>query len=341
MKKKVLITGSQGFIGSFLCQELLAAGYKVVGLDNFSKYGAIKRAHDIHPNFKLIEGDAKNLVAELFANSEQEYNFDYIIALAASIGGISYFHTFAYDLFSENEGIMKAIYDYSIKHHTVKPLNKVVTISSSMVYESTMSYPSFEGDTNVISAPFSSYGRQKLVCEWWAEAAFAQYKVPYSIVRPFNAVGIGEEKSIKEHDLTSGNTKMMLSHVLPDLIQKCLEGQNPLHILGEGNQIRCYTNGADIARGIRLAMEDTNVNQTYNISTPIATTVLELAEKVWNKINPNLPFEFVSDDAFLYDVQKRIPNVNKAKELLCFEAEISLDQSIDEVIEYMKARIAK
>ena len=148
---------------------------------------------------------------------------------------------------------------------------------------------------------------------------------------------MGEEKALGEHEVTSGNIKLMMSHVLPDLINKVLMGQDPLHILGEGNQVRCYTNGKDIARGIKTVMEsDRAINQDFNISTAEGTTVLELAKIVWEKINGPRPFRYESDEPFSYDVQRRIPDVTKAKELLGFEAEVSLEESVSEVIEYMK-----
>ena len=78
------------------------------------------------------------------------------------------------------------------------------------------------------------------------------------------------------------------------------------------------------------------INNDYNISTPVATTVLELAEIIWKKINPNKPFRFKTEKPFEYDVQKRVPDVSKAKNELGFEAEISLEQSVDEVIAYMR-----
>ena len=335
--KRVLVTGGQGFIGSYLCKELLDNGYEVYSVDDFSKYGSVVRAHDKHPHFHLIKGDVKRLEYELEVNRlEGKFKqFDYIIALAAKIGGISYFHQFAYDLFSENEGIMKATYDFAVKY----PPKKVVVISSSMVYEETSVFPTPENEVSWCLTPSSSYGRQKLVCEWWAKAAYEQYKIPYTIVRPFNAVGVGEDKALGDSEITSGNIKLMLSHVLPDLVNKCLQGQNPLHILGDGKQIRCYTNGKDIARGIRLAMESPNtINDDFNISVEQPTSVLELAEKVWNKINPDKPFEYICDEPFEYDVRIRQPSIEKSKKLLKFEANISLDDSIQEVIDYMKTK---
>ena len=131
----------------------------------------------------------------------------------------------------------------------------------------------------------------------------------------------------------------MMSHVLPDIINKVLQGQNPLHILGTGDQIRCYTNGKDIARGIRMALESSQAeNEDFNISASVATSVLELSRFVWKILNPNLEFITVSDASYKYDVQKRIPDTTKAKKLLGFEAEINLEESILEVIEYMERK---
>ena len=104
---KVLITGSAGFIGGYIVQELLARGYAVVGLDNGSKYGPVKRSYDDHPDYRLVRGDARDtdLLAGLLSDCE------HFIAGAAMIGGISYFHTYAYDLLATNERIIASSCD--------------------------------------------------------------------------------------------------------------------------------------------------------------------------------------------------------------------------------------
>lgn len=332
--KKVLVTGSQGFIGSYVCAELLSKGYQVVGIDNYQKYGKVIRPHDNHPNFKLYKLD---VLSRKFLKVVSIESPNFIIAGAAMIGGISYFHKFAYDLLATNERILAQTFDAAIDLHKKNILERIIVLSSSMVFEETDNYPTPETDVKNIPPPASTYGFQKLSSEYFAKGAYEQYGLPYSIVRPFNCVGVGEEKSISEHEIKSGNIKLMLSHVLPDLINKTLKGQDPLHILGDGSQIRCYTNGRDLARGIRLVIEsDKAINNDFNISTSVATSVLELAELVWKKINPNKEFNFMCEDPYEYDVQKRIPNVDKAKQLLNFTAEVSLEQSVDEVIEYLK-----
>ena len=103
MNETVLVTGSQGFIGSYVCTELLNNNYHVIGVDNFSKYGKLTRAHDKHENFQFIEEDCSD---SSFLEKVKDYQFDYILAGAAMIGGIAYFHKYAYDLIATNERII-------------------------------------------------------------------------------------------------------------------------------------------------------------------------------------------------------------------------------------------
>lgn len=334
LKKKVLVTGSQGFIGSYVCSELLENDYEVIGVDNFSKYGKVNRRHDNHDNFELIEFDCSK---DSFIERIDQYEFDYIIAGAAMIGGISYFHKYAYDLLATNERIVANTFDLAINRFKKNQLERILILSSSMVFENVSEWPSSELHLAKCPPPSSTYGFQKLACEFFAKGSWEQYGLPYTIVRPFNCVGIGEEEAIGEHEMLSGNIKLTLSHVVPDLINKCLKGQDPLHIFGSGDQIRHYTNGKDIARGIRICLENEKAkNEDFNISTAKSTSVLELAKMIWERINLEKPFQYVSDPPFEFDVQKRIPSVKKAKEVLGFEAKISLEKSLDEIIEWMQ-----
>lgn len=332
--KTILLTGSQGFIGSYITKELLDHGYKVVGVDNYSKYGKLARPHDKHENFSFYEGDVLDPMFSSVCDITQP---ECIISAAAMIGGISYFHKYAYDLLATNERINANVFDAAIKGHKNGYVKRIIALSSSMVFEEATTYPTPENAIKSTPPPASTYGFSKLATEYFCKGAYEQYGLPYSIVRPFNCVGVGEDKALGEKVITSGNVELMMSHVLPDLINKCLKGQDPLHILGEGNQVRCYTNGKDLARGIRMVMESEKaINNDYNISTPVATTVLELAELIWKKINTDKPFRYKTEKPFEYDVQKRIPDVNKAWEELGFKAKISLEESVEEVISYMK-----
>jgi nucleoside-diphosphate-sugar epimerase len=333
----VLVTGSAGFIGGYLVEELLGKGYEVVGVDNHSKYGPITKSYDSHPNYKLIVGDARDVDLMTSAMMDCEH----VIAGAALIGGITYFHAYAYDLLATNERIMASTCDAAIRAHRQGKLKKVTYLSSSMVFESTDHWPSAEGDERKIAPPLSSYGFQKLAVEYFAKAAWDQYKLPYTIVRPFNCVGVGEMRALGEVEVLSGNVELAMSHVVPDLVQKILKGQDPLHILGGGDQVRHYTYGGDLARGIVLAMESEAAhNEDFNLSTAQGTTVLELAEAIWRKIKgPDVPFRYTSDPGYEYDVQKRVPSVAKAKEVLNFEALTTLDELLDEVIPWIEMAV--
>ena len=336
LSQHVLVTGSAGFIGGYVVEELLRQGYAVTGLDNFSKYGRVTKSYDDHPDYHFVEGDARDvhLMTELLADC------DHLIAGAAMIGGISYFHTYAYDLLATNERITAATCDAAIKAANSGRLRKVTYLSSSMVFESTDYWPSREGDQRRVPPPLSSYGFQKLAVEYFAKAAWDQYSLPYTIVRPFNCVGVGERRASGDVDILSGNVKLAMSHVVPDLVQKVLKGQNPLRVLGDGSQVRHYTYGGDLAQGVVLAMESEAArNEDFNLSTAKSTTVAELAELIWEKCGPPEPFLMAHDDPFEFDVQKRVPDVKKARDVLGFEATTTLDAMLDEVIPWIEQAI--
>lgn len=335
---RVLVTGSAGFIGGYVVEELLERGYEVVGIDNHSKYGRVVKSYDDHPRYRLIEADVQETAVVMEALAE----CDHFIAGAAMIGGISYFHTYAYDLLATNERIIASSCDAAIGAHREGRLQKVTYVSSSMVFESADSWPSYEGQEREIPPPLSSYGFQKLAVEYFARAANDQYGLPYTIVRPFNCVGIGEMRAQGEHEIVSGNVKLALSHVVPDIVQKVAKGQDPLHLLGDGTQVRHYTYGGDLARGIVTAMEHPDaLNDDFNLSTAESTTVLELAERIWTRINGDRPFRYTADEPFTFDVQRRVPSVEKAKRVLGFEATTSLDEMLDEVVPWILDAIEK
>jgi UDP-glucose 4-epimerase len=337
-ERRVMVTGSAGFIGGYVVEELLARGYSVTGIDNYSKYGPVTKSYDEHPRYRFVEGDVRDvdLVSDLLEDC------DHLIAGAALIGGISYFHTYPYDLLATNERIIAATCDAAIRVLAGGRLAKVTYLSSSMVFESTDRWPSKEGDERRIPPPLSSYGFQKLAVEYFAEAAWDQYGLPFTIVRPFNCVGIGEGRALGDVEIPSGNVKLAMSHVVPDLIQKVLKGQDPLHVLGDGQQVRHYTYGADLARGIVRAMESERaLNEDFNLSTAESTTVLELAEVIWRKCHSDdRPFSVVSDDPFEHDVQKRVPDVSKARDVLGFEAGTTLDDMLDIVVPWVRRAMA-
>jgi len=333
---KILITGSSGFISGYLTEELLGRGHEITGIDNYSKYGEVKKSYDGHPRYRFVKGDVKDggLMKDLARDCDQ------IIACAALIGGIPLIHEYAYDLMAENERIMASTFDAAIGAFKHGRLKKINVLSSSMVFESTSVFPTPEGEQSRSAPPLSTYGFQKLSCEYFAKGAHEQYGLPYTIIRPFNCIGVGERRALCDKETVSGNIRLAMSHVVPDLAQKVLKGQDPLYILGDGTQIRHYTYGGDLAEGIRLCVESQKaVNEDFNLSTPVSTTVLQLAELIWRKINGGRPFRYVSDPPLKYDVRKRVPEVNKARDVLGFEAKTTLDEALDEIIPWIKGQI--
>ena len=180
---RILVTGAAGFICGYLVPELLVNGHEVIGVDNFSKYGRIAKSYDNHPGYRFVEGDAKDvaLLTELAGECDQ------VVAAAAMIGGISYFHEFAYDLLAENERILASTFDAAIAAHKGGHLERIVVVSSSMVYESATVFPTPEGAQLSSPPPISTYGFQKLASEFFAKGAWEQYQLPYTVVRPFKS----------------------------------------------------------------------------------------------------------------------------------------------------------
>ena len=249
--ERVLVTGSSGFIGGTSSRSCLRRGYNVVGVDNHSKYGRCRSP----TTTTRATGSSRAMPRRRAPDRAALADCDHFIAGAALIGGISYFHAFPYDLLATNERIIASSCDAAIRAFEDGRLQKVTYLSSSMVFESADSWPSYEGQEREIPPPRSSYGFQKLAVEYFARAAHEQYGLPYTIVRPFNCVGIGEMRAKTEVEVQSGNVKLAMSHVVPDLVQKIVKGQDPLHILGDGTQVRHYTYGATWRRGIVTAME--------------------------------------------------------------------------------------
>src|SRR5260370_38465177 len=134
---KRLVTGAAGFISGYLVADLLHAGHEVVGVDTYSKSGPLKRSFDDDPRYRLVQGDAKDapLLTELASDCDQ------LVAGAAMIGGISYFHEFAYDLLAENERICAATFYAAISAHRKGRLKKntFIYINKSFVSASALS----------------------------------------------------------------------------------------------------------------------------------------------------------------------------------------------------------
>ena len=298
---RALITGSSGFVGSHVTAELLTRGHEVVPFD----VAVVPRE------------DARDTVALGRALA----GCDHFIAGAALCGGIGYLHSRPLDILAENERITAASLEAAAAAYRSGSLQKITVISSSMAYEAATSFPLNEGMELRIPPPPSPYGLSKLASEYFARAAFDQHGLPYTIVRLFNATGGGDR-----------------DHVTTDLARKVLAGQDPLRIYGSGNQVRHFTSVRDIARGIAIAMEHpAAVNEDFNLASPRGVTISELAGMIWRRLRGCEP-RIAHDDPYAHDVQVRIPSVAKARDVLGFEATVTLDEMLDEVITWVASQ---
>ncbi|WP_069884377.1 NAD-dependent epimerase/dehydratase family protein [Streptomyces luteocolor] len=329
---KVLVTGAAGFLGGYVVEELLTRGYTVVGLDNLTKYGRPARTLPDHERYTSVIGDAadKSLLYELSEDC------DHFIANAALIGGVRYMKDLAYDILSTNNHLVGAAAEVGIRRHGEK-LRKVTYVSSSMVYEGHSGNGFREGDERVIAPPSTAYGFQKLAVEYYAKAAWSQYGLPYTIVRPFNCVGAGERHAPHTSTSSDEQQRMVRGHVIPDFVERALRRESPFRILGDGNQYRTFTAARDMARGIVLAMEsDAAHNEDFNLSGRHGCTIAELARLVWDRINPGEPFALRREEAFPDDVRVRRPDTRKAEKVLGFVADTPLEVMLDEVASWVR-----
>jgi nucleoside-diphosphate-sugar epimerase len=315
---KIIVTGGAGFIGSEVTRQLVQRGYDVRVIDDLSKEG-----HPVPPGVDFQKADltVPGVAEELFAG------YDACLNLAAKIGGIGYFHEYPATILSETNKLYSMTFEAAVTHR----MKRMVYVSSSMVFESATTFPSKESDLAGIPPPVSAYGFSKLSGEWYCHAFNDQYGLPFTICRPFNAYGINEYPG----------EDIGYAHVIPDLAKQILEGQQPLELLGDGEQTRAFTHVRDIARGIITAYEaEAAVNQDFNISSAEETRIVDLARHIFDLCETGREFAWKPVPAFTYDIRRRIPDPSKAREVLGFEAEVKIDEGLREVIGWLRGVLA-
>lgn len=316
-KKKIVVTGGCGFIGSEVVSQLLKKGYEVRVIDNLSKPES-----QVKKGYEFINGDLteKGVAEKAFKG------MDICINLAAKIGGIGYFHKYPATILSENNKIYSSTFEAAVTNG----LERMVYISSSMVFESATQFPSKEDDILKIPPPISAYGFSKLIGEQYCTSFWDQYKLPYSICRPFNAYGVNEYPG----------EEIGYAHVIPDLTKKILSGQYPLEILGNGQQVRCFTHISDLADGIITVMESSNaINEDFNIANPKPIAMIDLAKTLWKIIGRTEQFKLKSVKGFKYDIKKRVPDTKKIEKLLGWKTKISFEDGLQEVVAWISKNI--
>jgi UDP-glucose 4-epimerase len=315
MPQRVLVTGGAGTIGTAVVKRLLRdADWELRVSDQRTPPQWMRESCQVHT------GDLRE-VSEARAAVD---GCSHVIHLAAIVGGIGNFHKLPHTLLEVNTALYNGVFHAALDEH----VERLVYVSSSMVFERATEYPTTEAHIADTPIPRSAYGFSKLAGEVYCHALHDEHGLPYTICRPFNAYGPGEMP----------DDEPGIAHAVPDLIRKVLSGQKPLQIFGSGEQTRTLTHVDDIADGIVTAMgHPAGENEDFNISAGDELTVAEIARIVWEACG-EAPEEFELEHlpSFEVDVQRRWPSVDKARELLGWEAQIGVREGIAGTVEWLR-----
>jgi len=328
MSKRVLVLGGAGFVGSYIVREMLEHDYVITIVDNFSKYGFLEHDFYGHPNVELVIKDVRNMYPVEFRG------YDIVLCLAALIGGIRYFHRIPYRIARDNNEILAHAIDCILASC---PEALFVYFSSSMVYERVQE-PVTEAGARKQLVPFTNYGMQKLYGEYMVTGAAQEFGLRYLTIRPFNAVGSGELPMLD----SDGQVAFGMAHVIPDFVYKALVKQNPFDILGDGEQVRTFTHAKDIAEATLLALEKGIEGEDFNFCGATPYKINELAVRVWEKINPNVPMPaFSYQEAPAADVRFRVGYSEKARDMLGWKPRYDLEAILDDTSDYVRVHWGK
>ena len=250
----------------------------------------------------------------------------HLIHLAAIVGGIANFHKLPHTLLEVNAGLYNSVFHAALEER----VERLLYVSSSMVFERATVFPTPEEHLSDCPAPRSAYGFSKLAGEVYCRALHDEHGLAFTICRPFNAYGPGELP-----DAEPG-----IAHAVPDLIRKALSGQRPLEIFGSGEQTRTLTHVDDIADGIVTALAHRGAeNEDFNISASDERSVADIARSVWEACGRDpSEFELRRLPSFEVDVQRRWPSVKKAERLLGWKAQIDVEEGIADTVRWLRGR---
>jgi UDP-glucose 4-epimerase len=312
---RVLVTGGAGTIGGAVVRRLTSdPAFEVRVSDQREAPGWMREACEIHT------GDLRSLPEAQAAAR----GCTHVIHLAAIVGGIANFHKLPHTLLEVNNALYNAVFRASLD----AGVERLVYVSSSMVFERATEFPTTEEHIVETGIPQSAYGFSKLSGEVYCHALHDEHGLPFTICRPFNAYGPGEMPEDEPG----------IAHMVPDVIRKVLSGQRPLQIFGTGEQTRTLTHVDDIADGVVTAMSSpAGENEDFNISASEERTVAEIAEVIWESCGRD-PEEFELEHlpSFEVDVQRRWPSVEKARRLLGWEARIDLGDGIADTVRWLQ-----
>jgi nucleoside-diphosphate-sugar epimerase len=256
---------------------------------------------------------------------------DVVIQAAALIYGVGGFHKYPADILAKDIQLHTNVLEACRVHKK----RKVCYISSSMVYERCQTYPSVEDDVDASLIPSTDYGLSKLVGERLSQAYWEQYGIKYVIWRPFNIITPYE----------MGDSEQGISHVFADYIKNIVkEKKNPLPIIGDGEQVRCFTWIKDIAHAIgKYSFDDLTDNQCYNLGNPEPITMKELACLIYKEAGRNgliltdKELEFETTKSYKDDVLRRIPDITKAQKELNWKPTLKVQDTVRACLHHQKS----
>jgi UDP-glucose 4-epimerase len=310
---KYLITGGAGFIGSHLAEKLITRGDEVVIFDNLST-GSATNLSGIKEKITFQEGNIldKAEIHKLVSES------DYVVHLAAALGVFNIVNKPLESLKTNLQGseiVLEACDKYR------KP---VFVASTSEIYGKNDKVPLNEEDDRIIGHPLKSrwsYSEAKAVDESLAYFYYLENQLPIRIVRLFNTVG---PRQVGHYGM-----------VIPRFVSAALKNE-PLSVYGSGDQIRCFCHVDDAVRALLLVMDsDKAIGEVFNVGNNQQISILELAKKVIEITGSTSVIEKIAYDkaypAGFEDMQRRVPDISKIKQVLGWVPEINLDQIIKDI----------
>jgi UDP-glucose 4-epimerase len=310
---KYLITGGAGFIGSHLVEKLIARGDQVIVFDNLST-GSETNLSGIKEKITFQEGNILNkaVIDKLVSES------DYVVHLAAALGVLNIVNKPLESLKTNLQGsevVLEACDKYK------KP---VLIASTSEIYGKNDKVPLNEEDDRIIGHPLKSrwsYSEAKAVDESLAYFYYLENKLPIRIVRFFNTVG---PRQVGHYGM-----------VVPRFVSAALKNES-LSVYGSGDQIRCFCHVDDAVRALLLVMDsDKAVGEVFNVGNNQQITIMELAKKVIELTGSSSTIEKIAyENAYpegFEDMQRRVPDISKIKQVLGWTPEINLEQIIKDI----------